>query len=736
MARNEQLDLILDCVRNGQSGMALHLMENFFYTFAFPKEQEQFLRIKEDYRLMVDYWQRGFEDPQRETVHQQLLQRLFALVQGMVVSYSIRNSSFVLNVYKRARAVRRDWSLTSLKRDLESFVSEQALLELQPEHTRGEAQRQLYETHQEMLRDLFDYIWTSRTWSEHLGDAFIDILLAPTVDSISQRLVVSAITLSLLNAFDFHKLQVLTEVYRQTNDLHVRQRALVGWALGLDSRELTVYPELETMLRQLLSDDDCRRELKELQMQLVYCLKADEDSQRIQEEMIPELIKNNGQFKVTRNGIEEIEEDALEDILHPEASEQRMEQLEATMRKMIDMQRAGSDIYFGGFAKMKRFPFFNDVCNWLMPFYQQHPALQQTLGDERRRRILMNLLMRCPFCDSDAYSFALGFIQTMDHMPANVLGMLDRGELSLVGEMQEEGMEESPYIRRKYLQDLYRFYRLFPSRSVFDNPFDTTNERPRLFFFAQPLLRHTPLVDDCVEVAAFLTKQKLYKAAALVLENCTEEQRDERYYMAYATVAQHTMPTLAANDVVADCYRQVLSRQPRHEKALRGLARALFVKRDYQGALDTYDQLLLSNPDHQNFLLNKAVCLSNLERYEEALKILYKMDYEEPDNMNVKRVLAWTLVGDGKLEQAGKVYTQILETSQPEGDDLLNYGLCQWLAGDIVGAVGLFKQYAVSCGDKGFDAEAEFRHEEAALLRRHGISDVEIRLMVDAINVI
>ena len=104
--------------------------------------------------------------------------------------------------------------------------------------------------------------------------------------------------------------------------------------------------------------------------------------------------------------------------------------------------------------------------------------------------------------------------------------------------------------------------------------------------------------------------------------------------------------------------------------------------------------------------------------------------------MNVKRVLAWTLVGDGKLEQAGKVYTQILETSQPEGDDLLNYGLCQWLAGDIVGAVGLFKQYAVSCGDKGFDAEAEFRHEEAALLRRHGISDVEIRLMVDAINVI
>ena len=231
-------------------------------------------------------------------------------------------------------------------------------------------------------------------------------MLSPTVDDHDQQLIASAITLSLLNCFDYQKWRVLVEVYAQTADEYLRQRALVGWTLAVDSRQLTVYPEMLTRLQKLLAEDNCRQELKELQMQLVYCLKADEDSQKIQQEMIPEIIKNNDQFRVTRNGIEEIEEDPMEDILHPEASEQRMEKLEETMRKMVDMQRAGSDIYYGGFAQMKRFPFFNDTCNWLMPFYAKHPGLTQVMNDERSSRILLGLLRHSPFCDSDAYSFA------------------------------------------------------------------------------------------------------------------------------------------------------------------------------------------------------------------------------------------------------------------------------------------------------------------------------------------
>lgn len=734
MDNNDQLQDILKFIRQGALGSALSAMENYLLTYPSPKEQERLNRIGEDYRLMVDYWQRGYKDPQRQEVYQRLLQRLNMLATGMVVAGNIRRSPFVMSVYQRARASRDSWALTSVRSDLESFVSDQALIGLKPPHVRAAEERELFDRHQRLMSALFDYIWTSLTWSDNLGDSFIDLLLSPTVDDHDQELMASAITLSLLNCFDYQKWRVLVEVYAQTGNEYLRQRALVGWALAVDSRQLTVYPEMLTTLQKLLADDQCRQELKELQMQLVYCMKADEDSQKIQQEMIPEIIKNNDQFRVTRNGIEEIEEDPMEDILHPEASEQRMEKLEETMRKMVDMQRAGSDIYYGGFAQMKRFSFFNDTCNWLMPFYAKHPGLTQVMNDERRSRILLGLLRHSPFCDSDAYSFALGFYQAMDRLPKNMLELLDRGELSLIGElMDDDEIAQPAYVRRRYLQDLYRFYRLFPSRNAFVSPFESSEGRPRIFFFGQKVFRLTALTADCVEVAGFLAKQRLYRDAFRVLNNCQEEYKGERYYMTYAAVVQQVHATNLEGDLAIDSYRHVLKNNPQHEQALKGMARLLFANHDYQGALDAYEQLLVQHPDHHNFLLNKAVCLGNLQKYEEALKILYKMNYEQPDDQVVKRVLAWTVMCDGKLEQAGSLYSQLLDDEKPVGDDLLNAGLCRWLNSDVIGAAELFRQYAATCGENGFDAEAEFRREEA-LLRRHGIGDVEIRLMVDALR--
>lgn len=704
IVKNEQLEQVLRHISDGHLGQAMAGLENYLLAYSHPKEQETLARIREDYQLMADYWQQGYKDDQREVVYRRLLQRLYALTKGMTISYAIRNMSFVLATYKRARAVRKNWALESLKHDLETFVADQALLELKTDEAKADEEKQLYERQQMLRRDLFDYIWTSRTWSENLGEAFVELLTSPTIDTIDQQLMVSAMTLSLMNAFDYNKVHVLMTVYQQSSDEYVRQRALVGWVLAVDSQIQGLFPEMTNKLRELIDDEDCRRELKELQMQLLYCLRADEDSRLIQQEMIPELIRNNDQFRITRNGIVEIDEDNMEDILHPEAAEQRMEQLEKTMRKMMDMQRAGSDIYFGGFAQMKRFPFFNDTSNWLMPFYAKHPGLGQALEDKHQRKIILGLMGHSPFCDSDAYSFALGFQQAMGHLPKNILEMLEHGELSLIGDVIDEETAAQPaYIRRRYLQDLYRFCRLFPSRSVFNHPFDEADGGRRLFFLLQPAFRNTVLADDM------------------------------EYHLICATLLRR-MDGIETDELLVDTYRKVLEKDAYNERALRGLARLLFKVHDYQGTLEVYERLLELKPDRWNFLLNKAVCLGRLQRYDEALKILYKMDYEQADDLNVKRVLAWTLVGSGKLEQAGKEYSQILDNSQPEGDDLLNYGLCQWLSGDIVGAIGLFRHYAEACGDHGFDAEAVFCHEEAPLLEKNGISAVEIRMMIDAVR--
>ena len=728
---DEQLKTVLRHIERLQLGQGLAAVENFLLTYSYPQESERLTQLQEDYRRMVDYWQRGFKDDRREVVFYELIQRLYRLTADLVIATNVRQSPFVMNVWKRVHAARTDWSLTAVRSELESFVSDQALLELKPQHKRVEEEQQLYDRHQVLINDLFDHIWTSQTWSENNGDAFIDMLLSPTIDSNDQQLLVSAVMLSLLNVFDYQKERVLMEVYRQTTDQHVRQRALVGWVLSFDYLFSEVYPEMNTQLQQLLSDTTCRQELKELQIQLVYCLKTEEDSRKAQQEMFSEIMKNNDQFRFTRNGIEEVDEDALEDILHPEASEQRMEKLEAAVRKMVDMQRAGSDIYFTGFVQMKRFPFFNDICNWFMPFYAKHPALRQTMSDERRSRILLGMLQRSPFCDSDSYSFALGFMQSIGHLPEKLLELLDSGELQVLGDQMDSGSREEPaFIRRACLQDMFRFYRLFPSRSVFVSPFDGTDDR--LFFFTNSSISNTPLVTDCVEVAAFLAKQHLYEKAFNVLSKCTANEKDERFYLLSAAVIKHLKAANVMLPTIKLCYQMVLKDNPEHEGAQKGLARVLFTDGNYQEALEIYEQLLSHYPNHQHYLLNKAVCLGRLQRYEEALEILFKLNYEQPDNRTVNSTLAWTLVGAGKLEQAAKKYEKLMLQSELQGSDLLNSGFCQWLMGNVTVAVEIFKRYNSIYGNS--RQETLSFEEEAELLKRHGISDVEIRLMTDMIR--
>ena len=96
----------------------------------------------------------------------------------------------------------------------------------------------------------------------------------------------------------------------------------------------------------------------------------------------------------------------------------KMEMMEESIQKMMKMQQQGSDIYFGGFSKMKRFPFFDHIANWFMPFSAHHPGLKevaQKLGDSS---FLDKMTEQGLFCESDKYSLALTMAQIINQLPA------------------------------------------------------------------------------------------------------------------------------------------------------------------------------------------------------------------------------------------------------------------------------------------------------------------------------
>ena len=729
MTYNETLSGIIKDVQSRQLGKAIVHLENYLYTFAQPQASSQLEEIKADYQLMSDYWQKGYDDQQREQLYDQLLRRMYVLTMNVSMRYYIRNSSYVTSIYNSARAARSEWSAAALRRDMESYVSDVAMLELDPEHTRKQKQQGIYKAHQQTMAALFDYIWTSRIWTSQLTESFEDMLLSPTIDVIDQQLVVSSVTLSLLNFFDVNKFRMLVNVYRKSSEEDVRQRALVGWTLCLDAEAAKLYPEMYDMIKTVTDDERTQSELAELQMQIIYCLRAESDNRIIQSEIMPELIKNNN-IRVTRNGIEEVEDDPMDDVLHPELSEQRMEKLEASMRRMADMQKQGSDIYFGGFSQMKRFPFFSTVANWFMPFFMQHPVVSEILDSIRGKKFLQSLLTNGPFCDSDKYSFLLAFQTAISRMPASLLDMMDRGEAMVAGgEMTSAELATPAFKRRSYLQNLYRFFRVYPSRSEFANPFDTT-QTPRYLFFANTMFQQTELEKKFGEVVAFLLKHKAYDAAKKLLQNYREEVRDAQFYLLNGALLMRTHDKRNAGLSAAESYSRLLALEPNNERAWAGYARAMFDGRDYQTALDYYRRLVAAHPENRSYQLNEAVCLTNLKQYEEALKTLYKLNYEAPEDQNVSRVLAWALVGSQKYEQAAKIYTTLLSAEEFVADDLLNYGYCLWFCGSVPQAADVFRRYAQQDGVT-FDAVREFFSTEADFIRYHGISEVEVWLMVD-----
>ena len=704
---------------------AIDELEIFLATHPHQVNSDRLHAIRTDLQLMADYWKRGFKDPQLPSLYQKLMQRMYVLCANIKMQYNISQSSYLTSLIARVRLSARDFSPLNIRDELETFVSEIALLELEPEHQRAARQEKLYAQHQQAMVVLFSYLFTSDQWTDSQAASMEEMLLSPTIDSNDQQLMVSGIMLSLLEHFDMGKFRTLIHVYERAQDEQVRQRAFVGWVLAMDSPiAASVYPEQITLVEKLVEQEQCCRELVELQQQLIMTMNAEEDQKTIQREIMPDLM--DGQhLRMTRNGIEETEDDPMQDILNPDESERKMAQVEESYQRMMAMQKQGSDIYFGGFSQMKRFAFFNELSNWFVPYSIHHPEVTESLKTTGGNHFLQTMMKNGPFCNSDKYSFTLAFQQVLNQIPQNIREMLDKGEAK-INEVDTDELNKPSYIRLLYIQDLYRFYRLFSQKNRFVNPFD--KEEARYLFCADPIFTKTHLETSFNEVVAFLLKRKRTEEAARVLRNYGEARRDFQFWMMAGYILQHhgknIEPVVDGYDDLL-CYQEALKLLPDNEKALVGYGRALFVRMMYQEALETYDKLLTINPDRKSYRLNRAVSLTNLGQYAGALKELYRLNYESPDDQNVSRVLAWTLVCEGKYDAAVKIYNDLLK-GDVQADDLLNYGYCLWFSGHVDEAADCFHRFLK---ESAFSREYILQNE-AALLKEKGVTEPEQQLML------
>lgn len=707
--------------------------------------------VKNDYRLMQDAMMRGLRDDKIDEVYADIMRKVYGAGLDVFIEEKVKKySSFA---YARVSAQQTEAHPDAVRTVLEAYVQDMAMMAFEHENTRKAKMEKLTADHHAYMKQLFNALLVAPMWNDRRAADFADLLLSPTIDRDDALLLVSAVMLATMNVNDPYKWDMLAEVYVRATDKVLKMRALVGWVLSLpyDPRGPRLFPFVQERIKAMLADKTTLKQMLDMQMQMLFCCNADADNEEIQRNIMPTLIKNTN-LQMTRLGIVEKEDDPMKDIMDPNAAERDMEEMERKYRKMMDMQKQGSDIYFGGFSKMKTFPFFNDLCNWFAPFNAAHPALGAARERLAGSTFLNNLMENGPFCDSDKYSFALAIAQIMDRMPDNVKEMLN-SDATFGPTVSKEEQENPAYICRSYLQSLYRFFRLYRSKRDFLNPFildELEDNDGNALFMSYKLLACPEMEENAVALCGFLLKRKMMREL-MSMAICFKSSQNPRLVRFLALVPMTDGKWQEAYDLFAS-----VSEDQHTEESLRGMAHCCMSLKRFGEAVAIYRRLLAMHPDSFSYQLNLAVCLMSSDAFsscgdaascgdasscgdvasscgasscgdassceaasslggkvearpnkvvEEGTKLLYKLDYEHPNNANVRRVLAWCTMLQGNFDKAIDIYMRLLSQPDAVSADRLNAAYAHWLSRDVARAVALLREYCNLCEQE--EAEAK-----------------------------
>ena len=726
---SQSLEEIRQSIRRDHNlGDALLAMQPLVNQWAVPDISDEFEKISGDYQLMKDFMLRGYTDSERERLYNSLLLRLVKITWKLQLHIARHRVPSFMKAYDKATAEFQ--GVDVLRRQLEEYVQEYALLTLDNEavydnsdsHVVKPSQSvsSLNHDHQQALDVAFSAIISSSAWDDTEGSKWRDLFLSATIDTLDVAFLVSAVMLSAMMFSDSEKLSVLIEVYRSADSEVVRQRALVGIAFSMRQYVAGEDERLDSIVESFMCDEATVRQLIQLQEQVFLCMAADRDTKVIHDEIMPDIIGNKP-YTINPDVFSKIDSpEELAEMFSVDEDDENIEQ----------MQREGSDIYYGGFSHMKRLPFFYTLSNWFAPFSINHPALEQ-VRESKAEQMLDVISSLSPFCDSDKYSFALMLPNVISRFGGQ--SMFGEGILeALPQEFSRYSSEEyssAAYQRRFYLQSLYRFFRLSDFRHDFTNPFG--------YFLGFYDNRITSDAENMLPLVRLLYKRKLYDQLWEVLDSIPMSTSAE-----ISVIRGRMLSRRGDYKQAADVYSFALKQSPENEMLLYGHVRAQMALGWYKWAMDDCRKLIDIRGDVVRYSFLLAVCQMETGQVDDALPTLFKLNYEHADDAEIAEVLAWALLLSGQAEKAEQRFDTLV--SGNKGDGVSNnpsarqsvnasIGLAYscWAQGKIEECVTLLANIAAQLDDKDFLSRFQ---SDANILEKYSITATDMRIVADIVK--
>ena len=579
---------------------------------------------------------------------------------------------------------------------------------------------------------IFKLIWLSEKMTPENITLLRRISQSEQIQWHEKCLMVSALTLSLLNHFDQHKLLLLLEFTEPRQD-QVYQRALTGLVLGLlvYEKRLGYYPELVEKLKKFSSDESFLPEIELILMQLLMARETDKITREFEEEVLPEMKKMMPKIEDKLQLTDLTDEEELEgknpgwkDMIN------EVPGLFEKIEKFSKMQMEGGDVFMSTFQQLKRFDFFNSMSNWFVPFHRDHPEISKSFSDkeEINIRLLESLEKAFYICNSDKYSFAINFRAIPDQQRTMIVTNFE-AEFAQMKEMasEEQVLDQSlasNSIFIQYIQDLYRFYKLYPLKQEFDDLFHLPLRFTNLFIFKNILER-----DGFTEkVAFFHFENDHYNDAIGAYEELMSKKEPRSEF--FEKVGYCYQKTGRFRKAV-EFYKKAELFDADRQWILKKLGWCCLKLKDYEQALRYFKDASALQPEDVTLQMQVGQCYLNLKDYDGALHQYSKLRFFSPDNLKVLRPIAYCQFVLGKPEMAAEIYAQILGmTSNPSAYDLMNAAHIKLCLGERKEALSLYKQ-GLSLPVPGRAELMNAFDEDAQYLVKNGIPSYEIPLIRD-----
>ncbi|MDR2929091.1 MAG: tetratricopeptide repeat protein [Cytophagaceae bacterium] len=688
--------------------------------------------IEMTYKSLLRFTVEGFTDSGRQEIYNQLISDIFIFADNVYDELLTRFGEGYF--YELIRKVIH--SGVSFETVADSYFEQLTTLNLLEES--GSDVSPVYPEISCTSYTVFEHILTQQIIGQSETETLTRLFGANEVPWTQQAVFTTAITIQLLHRFNIKGIDFLYSLAEHHPNMQIKQRALVGLLLALykyDSR-LRYYPEIVERLKTIRENQPLLNIVKTVIIQFLRTYDTENIVRRLTDEIIPEVAKIHPNLR-NRLDLDNILGDNFKEGKNPDWEKifSDSPELMSKLEEFTKLQMEGADTFMSTFRLLKNFTFFNNVAHWFLPFFYPNPIVDDILKNENetfRNQTTLERLADSPImCNSDKYSFIL----SIPKMPAGqkeIMGQMFLAEIDAIRDLDENDKlidtnMQTLSISNRYIQDLYRFYKLNPHRNSFIDPFSWTFDFYNKWFINELF----PNDDLLNRLGEYLFEKDRYKEASEVFE-ILSKRTDNNLSMQLLQKHAYCLQQLQNCEEALQLYLKADLYKHGQVWNLKKIALCYRYLKNPEKAVEYYKEAERTQPDNLHTQVSIGHCLLEMKDYAEALKYYFKVEYLDPKNKKVWRPITWCSLALGKLEQAEKYAMKNIDAA-PAQSDFLNMGHIKWCMGNRLEALEWYQKCVKFEGNTITDFLDSFENDRQLLLD-HNVNSADIPIMIDQLR--